>query len=653
MAGEGHQLSELAQLLAGADEGVLVAMANLGLVKRARKDLEREPPELVSRDDAAVVLRCEGFEVRLVAPLGKSTCTCPAQGICRHILTGILCAQAGVGEARPFDPAELLGVTVGRLEEWAGKKLVRQAEKLLAEHRLEATLDERGVLRVPSHHFECRWLPGGGLESLVCSCHASEPCLHRVVCLLAWLRQAGVVETPAAPPELQAGSGVVRTRPEVLASLGQVLAEMASLGTSRLASASAERLQTLSMSAHGVDLPRLARLLRSLESEIRAILGRQAQASTAGWLATAALTEALRSGLAGDDPPPGLVGTHKARFMEIPGSLELAGVGARRFLTRGGTAGLTVYFVDSSGGWATWMEGRRTAFDPLARYRQEGPWQGCGDPRRASRSVLRLAGVWKSPAGQLSGRSSTRALVLGPTAAERLPVIGFAEARARAAEVFAGGLADRPESARLVALAPASWEPARFDPIHQRLELTAYEEGELSLRLPFAPETRAAIQWLERTPLEGARVLGILQLTDELYVEPVTVYRGDEQVNLTLDLEDAPTVAPAVGAADDFEDEEEVPVQPEGTSAVSRLLSLVEGELEALAEAGTRSSRDVGALVAYAGRLETLGLDVCARRLRVLAEGRSEAGGGRELLRAAYVVGQQRRLAAVNERVSV
>lgn len=283
MAREG---AVLAELLAGTDEAVLVAMANLGLVKRARKDLEREAPELLSRGEEAIVLRCEGHEVRLVAPLARSTCTCPAPGICRHILTGILFAQGTAGPAREFDPAELRAVN---LEAWAGKKLLKQAEKLLP---LAVTLED-GVLRAPSHHFECRWVPGGGLESFVCSCHSTEPCVHRVACLLAWLAP----ERASVPTGLQAAGGVVRSREEVLASLGQVLSEMAALGTSRLAATTAERLQTLAMSAHGVDLPRLSKVLKGLEGEVRALLARQARATTAGWLATAAFAEALREGL--------------------------------------------------------------------------------------------------------------------------------------------------------------------------------------------------------------------------------------------------------------------------------------------------------------------------------------------------------------------
>ena len=76
--------------LAALDDDALASMANKGLVRRARKDLEKVKPIVVGRErDDAVLLEVEGSKVRLTTPVTKSTCAC-SPGICRHILTAIM-----------------------------------------------------------------------------------------------------------------------------------------------------------------------------------------------------------------------------------------------------------------------------------------------------------------------------------------------------------------------------------------------------------------------------------------------------------------------------------------------------------------------------------------------------------------------------------
>ena len=79
--------------------------------------------------------------------------------------------------------------------------------------------------------------------------------------------------------------------------MGTVLREMLSLGLARLSAATAQRLLTLAVSAHGVDLPRLERMLKTLADEVQLALRRDAQSSSANIIAQAARVEALRTAL--------------------------------------------------------------------------------------------------------------------------------------------------------------------------------------------------------------------------------------------------------------------------------------------------------------------------------------------------------------------
>ena len=61
------------------------------------------------------------------------------------------------------------------------------------------------------------------------------------------------------------------------------------------------------------------------------------------------------------DPKPALIGQHRTVYDKV-GDIQLVGMGARRWRTKSGYVGLTVYFWDRSAtDWATWSESRPEA----------------------------------------------------------------------------------------------------------------------------------------------------------------------------------------------------------------------------------------------------------------------------------------------------
>ena len=89
MAGTHPFLTKLRGVLKTLDDDALTALANKGLLRRAQKDLEASRPTIASVEEGQV--RVQFAEATVVVPelLSKSTCTCPATGVCRHIL-GVL-----------------------------------------------------------------------------------------------------------------------------------------------------------------------------------------------------------------------------------------------------------------------------------------------------------------------------------------------------------------------------------------------------------------------------------------------------------------------------------------------------------------------------------------------------------------------------------
>jgi hypothetical protein len=88
--------------LRALDADALAALANRGLVKRASREVEREPPRL-SADGSAIVAEY-GDGVRASLPEGgleQGRCSCGATGVCRHLVGLILAYQAASSSAAP------------------------------------------------------------------------------------------------------------------------------------------------------------------------------------------------------------------------------------------------------------------------------------------------------------------------------------------------------------------------------------------------------------------------------------------------------------------------------------------------------------------------------------------------------------------------
>ena len=88
MAGESALLKRV-QRLPMLDDEALASLANKGLLRRARNDLQSHPPTLIEPIGDAVQFQVEDCTVEL-AEIISSRCSCPAAGTCRHILAAIL-----------------------------------------------------------------------------------------------------------------------------------------------------------------------------------------------------------------------------------------------------------------------------------------------------------------------------------------------------------------------------------------------------------------------------------------------------------------------------------------------------------------------------------------------------------------------------------
>ncbi|RXR26097.1 SWIM zinc finger family protein [Oerskovia turbata] len=107
-------------VFAGYDDAALVALANAGLLRRARKDLAAGDVSLASESAAEVVVACGSAVVRL-GPKGPvaASCSCPTAGVCQHVVAACLWARERMtggtpGEPKPTDAVVDGASTTGR-----------------------------------------------------------------------------------------------------------------------------------------------------------------------------------------------------------------------------------------------------------------------------------------------------------------------------------------------------------------------------------------------------------------------------------------------------------------------------------------------------------------------------------------------------------
>ncbi|HEX9296146.1 MAG TPA: SWIM zinc finger family protein [Polyangiaceae bacterium] len=639
------------------DDDALSALANRGLVRRARKDLESRAPTLVGERNESLKLEVEGCTVLLSERPSEARCSCPAKGICRHILSAIMFVAAAALPLPdpPADPdGELSAFEEEAIRKWAGRALFDRAERELSGGLSVAFRRTRVlVARISELNVECSFVPGSGLEGMLCDCHAPRVCLHRVVAVLAWQIEHGVTEPPTlATHALLASSEAPRTRDEVRASVIAVTEELVAHGLSTLNPAMIGRLRTLATSAHGVDLPALERFVRALADEGQTWLDRAARASDEAILSRAATVHALAQALGGNSPA--LVGVHRSRYEPVR-NLELTGIGARAWRSASGYVGVTVYFWDAkSAHYNTWTEARpigTPGFDPVARFSGPGPWSGCQSPAVASASRMRLPSAWRSRSGRLSARAGTSAVSMGPTKLATLPlaVRTWSDLVPIAEKALVVGFRDRDETASLVLIEPARWGPAVFDGTRQELVRPVFDDAGRAIPLVVrqSPETDRAIAALESYPPgAGARVFGVLEiLRGSFALEPIAILEvtGATSLGLSHALPMRASEALPPSAEDPNSEEleletDDVPVTGEDNQ-VHRVLSSIWNELESAASAGLRAYRGWPALTELSARSKALGLTHCANGLeRMKRTGPTLATQAGALLDSAWIV---------------
>lgn len=539
------------------DDDAWAALANRGLLRRARRDLESgpEPREVPGEDDRVrVVIGAQTVTFDARGP-AQAACTCPSVTVCQHVVAaGLWLAEtAGAGVAAtetvagaesepssgaasvpaappsgdeagtaPADDlhAALMSFDDVRLAGHAGKAGLRWAQTYVAgldAGDVQVVTGGNVAITLPHPRVTFRFM-GGGPEALVPDVRLPVPERYAVAAVLAYQAAHGAVVVAPERRERTPDARLAHARSAVRTSITRLLEDTVLLGIAHASTAIGERYSTAAVSAQGVEYHRLARLLRGLGDHVELLVARTAGADEQRVLDDAALAYALVTALgAAEDagtPPVRLLGVPRQRY-ESHRSVDLIGLGAAPWRSPSGYQGLTALFWwPAAGRFASVTDARPVglAFDPRARYSVPGPWAGLDAPARASGARVRLTGARATSGGRLSAAEGTQASVVPATGAEITAALPIARVWADIARPSVS-LLDEPDSLRdWAVLQPTGFTAPRYDAATQTLmwALIDAADDRLELRVPYSPLNAALVERLEAIGRSGGPPVGTL-----------------------------------------------------------------------------------------------------------------------------------------------
>ncbi|MES2571230.1 MAG: SWIM zinc finger family protein, partial [Verrucomicrobiota bacterium] len=318
----------------------LEALANKGLLRRAQKDLERGEAVIFEMNDAGLTSSIGGQRVTLIETgPAKAACTCPAPGVCQHILAACLqlMRQPMADQGSAHD--EWLAFTDADLLAAFGLPTLRAAYEFSLAHETQIAQGSVLTVRFAALNAEVVALPGAGIAGIIVNGMSEKRHAQiAAAAMLAVRRAAGKSWEPVTGEKERSAPA---HREEVLKSAAGLLEEIVAAGLARLSSSVVERLDALAISAQTAELHRFSLLLQQIATQAGDWLQRKPHVDLGRIFSGMATAYALAH--AGSH----LAGVGRESYLEV-GSLDLAGVAAWPWRTLSGYEGLTLLLWDTA-----------------------------------------------------------------------------------------------------------------------------------------------------------------------------------------------------------------------------------------------------------------------------------------------------------------
>lgn len=556
------------ELLSRLGDEDYIALANKGLLRRAKRDIESGiTVDIINRKEDCIELEIESHTVHIPRKgPNQATCSCPSPNICHHILIACISMARQYHEKdHKVDPQikttlssdiidnlaeqarkELLAFTKDDLKKWSGLGEYKQAIKLVPENieKIKVISGHPLSIMIPDLDIENRYIAGTGLDGMISSATKKKHKQFVVITILAFQKWSGK-QLDIDPDETSKdfGSDIDMNRSKLFEAVTIALEDTINSGLTHLSNEKLQRFISLATSARGAKLPRPLLLLKSIADDIDCFLKRSASYDAEVLFDKLALLFALINALRRRVYrfPIHLIGRSRSSY-SVTKEMKIVGIGAYPWQTASGYHGITVLFWhEYSSEVYSWSDVRSIEqslnFDPVRRYFMESPWRRGGSIQKLCRHHLLLRNIKQNEEGRLGGSNQT-SVEYGDTISltnfncENRLFTNWTRLREYTADNSTIGLFTPSPLRNVVFLKPTRFEQYEFDAIEQCLLMPMIDDQGQSIlmKINYAPLTESAIEYFEqnKAKLEGDIIIGILTRKPYFSIFPVSILSNDE-----------------------------------------------------------------------------------------------------------------------------
>ncbi|MEM7249807.1 MAG: hypothetical protein AAF493_00195 [Pseudomonadota bacterium] len=401
--------------LATLSDDYLTTWGNKGQLRRGKKLAATGDGEFAS-DQHGASAQFDGFLQRLDGVgFEKLTCTCPAAGVCHHLMALLVTLRDTVpGSQLPVDAASHHAgfwrtASAETLVEQLGRGVLNQSLAIYAKDHPSVRLQESATELLACVELDTphtvRFPRTGTMDMSVCSCKRAT-CVHRGLALIA-LR-----DDLAASREI---ASITEDQVELLGLARDWLISVMIDGQVAITDPVMQRATALARELRQADTPNaatdLGRIARTLAMRQDILTSSEpSEAIARFWLTTTALVNDRTP-----RPTRELLGQHKRDYRRHD-TLDLVGIGSELWATPSGYEGFSIHFLDETTGTPYSLSEARNAS-------HAGSWRAPhalrhaafgGQPAaRCAGSTFNVRNAWLSPDGRLSLRDDSSVRLTG------------------------------------------------------------------------------------------------------------------------------------------------------------------------------------------------------------------------------------------------
>lgn len=418
-------MSEIKELIINTDDDYLIGLSNKGIVKRAYKDLESQNIEIIQFKET-IKLKVADEECEIFSPLGESKCSCPSRSICKHIILAVLFLKNNlkqeINNNEEKGEKELIEKSFKEIEDFPIDKLkkvlsVKNYNNVLglAKANIFPKIKKSSFISV---YFEDTDITVKLLEPVefsTCSCHKKEICVHKAQAILFYKILIGKVSVDDLEEEnIDLDIEYIH---KICKDINGLLQEQMVTGLSRCSLSVADTMERFATICHNGKLANFESIFRELNRCYKDYFKKSATFSVEYLMNKILyLYEMSNKILDTNDLKKlkELSGEFRSEYHYIK-DMVILGIGSKRFESKNGYEGQTIYFLEENGNkWYTYTSVRPTYYDKkisVSIY-ENAPWGLNCNLKEMKSLKIKLRGAKATKENNLSSSNETYAHIL-------------------------------------------------------------------------------------------------------------------------------------------------------------------------------------------------------------------------------------------------